>query len=283
MPADTKAVNYQGVPTATDMEETLLPEPDDIFGYREVFMVDNEAPNRDGDSVEYPSLDDDFEGSYVEIEKGDPHPVAKLEYDGMVAGWQDYGFKFQLHDNDIQDSKVNLVMVNQRNQNEERMRYLDGVAGAVLEANYGPEVGTASTGINYDAFVDAETEMVSNGYGNGSLMWVISPSAWGELVKTDAFTSDTETFAQEFRADGVRRESLLGHPAQRVNTGPLAGDDGGAYLVDTSRYGWESPRRNFNVTRDRDDDERCYWYMTDGRIDWVPVDDDACVRILGGV
>lgn len=282
MPGDTKAVNYQGVPTATDVEQTLLPEPDDLFGYRNIFRVDSEAENRDGDSVEYPALDGDFEGELVEIEKGDPHPVSKLTYDGMQAGWQDYGFKFPLHDNDIQDAKINLVMVNQRNENEERMRALDGVAGAVLEANRNStEIGDSSTDFNYDAAVNTETEMIAAGFSPGSFMWVLSPHAWGSIAKSEDFTSATERFADELRGQGIRHGELLNYPALRVNTGPLQGSQG-AYLVDTSRYGWESPRRGFSVDREYDKDESCYWYYTDGRIDWVPTNPESAIKAVGG-
>ena len=276
-------INYDGVPTATDMEATLLPEPEDLFGYRNLFRVDNEAPNRDGDTVEYPALDGDFDGELVEIEKGDPHPESKLSYDGVQAAWTDYGFKFAIHDNDVQDSKVNLVVINQREAAREEMRTLDGIAGSVIEGNRNSvEIGTDSNAINYNAVVDAETELINAGYSPGRFMWALSPRAWGEMAKTAEFTQATEEFAGEFREEGIRHGELLGYPAMRVNTGPLQGTDDDAYLVDTGAYGWESPRREFNVDSERKKDERKTEYYLDGRIDWVPTDKDAAVKIIGG-
>lgn len=277
-------INYDGVPTDTDMEATLLPEPADMFGYRNVFRVDQEAPNRDGDSVEYPSLDKDFEGEMVEIAKGDPHPESKLSYDGLRAAWTDYGFKFSIHDNDVQDSKVNLIVINQREATREEMRRLDGIAGAVLEGNRNSvEIGNDSNAIDYEAFVDAETELIDAGYDTSRFMWMLSPRAWGTMAKTDHFTGDTETFAGELRDDGIRAGNLLGYPAMRVNTGPLAGTTNDAYLVDAGRYGWESPRRGFSVDSEYDRDQREREYYVDGRIDWVPTDPDAALKIIGGV
>lgn len=277
-------INYDGVPTATDMEATLLPEPSEMYGYRNFFRVDTAAPNRDGDSVEYPSLDGDFEGELVEIEKGDPHPEAKLSYDGLRAAWSEYGFKFSIHDNDVQDSKVNLVVINQQEMAREEMRSLDGIAGAVIEGNRNSvEIGTDTNAIDYEALVDAETELINSGYSPSRFMWALSPRAWGTLAKTDHFTGDTETFAGEFRDDGIRGGNLLGYPALRVNSGPLQGADNDAYLVDTGAYGWESPRRGFSVDSEYLRDTRETEYYLDGRIDWVPADQDAAIKIIGGV
>ena len=47
-------VDYTGVPTDEDMMRQLLPEPEDMYGYRQAFMNDSEAPNRQGNAVEYP-------------------------------------------------------------------------------------------------------------------------------------------------------------------------------------------------------------------------------------
>lgn len=264
------------------MEATLLPEPEQMFAFRNLFRVDQEAPNRDGDTVEYPSLEGDFEGELVEIGDDEEHPEAKLTYDGLQAAWTEYGFKFRLRDKDIKDSKINLVAVNQQEAAREEMRRLDGIAGAVIENNRNAtEIGTSGTAFNYSAAVDMETELINAGYESGRMMYVLSPRAWGNLAKTTEFTSDTDTFAEEFRATGVRHGELLGRPAIRTNTGQLGQNE--AYLVDVGTYGWESPRDEFNVDRWRNDDERCFFYGLNGRIDWVPTEPDAAIKALGGV
>lgn len=278
-------INYPGVPTATDMEETLLPEPSEMFGYREAFRVDEQANNRDGDSVEYPAVGDDFEGDFVEIEKGDPHPNATIDYEGARADWDEFGFKFAIHQNDVQDSKVNIQMANQEAATKTQMRSLDAKAGDVLDANVGTEVGTDSNPINYSSLVDAQTELTSKGFDVPDHLFIFSAQAWGSMAKTEEFTSSTETFAEEFRAEGILHGEILGTPVIRVSTGPLAvgaGDSGAAYLVDTSAFGWESPRRPFGFTSWEDEDERQTWYALDGRIDWVSIESAALAKIVGG-
>jgi hypothetical protein len=275
-------INYDGVPTATDMEATLLPDPEQMFAFRNAFRVDEQAPNRDGDSVEYPALDGDFEGELVEIGKDEEHPEAKLTYDGLQAAWTEYGFKFRIRDKDVKDSKINLVAVNQQEATREEMRRLDGIAGTVIENNRNSvEIGTDGNAFNYDAAVDMETELIDAGYDSGRFMWFLSPRAWGSLAKSTDFKSDTEEFANELRSEGIRHGELLGYPALRTNTGQLGQDD--AYLVDTGVYGWESPRDEFDVNRWRDDDERCWFYGLNGRIDWVPTEPDAAIKAVGGV
>lgn len=279
--------NYPGVPTASDMEETLLSEPDALLGYREAFRVDEQANNRDGDSIEYPGVGEDYETDFVEIAKGDPHPNAALDWVGARSDWTNYGFKFAIHDDDIQDSKVNIEMANRKAQVDSKLWNLDAMAGqtlanAVTAAN---TIGTDSDPIDYSAVVDAETKLNQAGYNASSYMFLFSPVAWGEMAKSTEFTSDTEIFARELRGSGIQSGEILGYPIQRVNTGPLASDgdnSGEAYMVARDAFGWESPRRPFGIESWRDEDERQTWYALDGRIDWVSVDEEAIVQIDGG-
>lgn len=286
MPRNT---DYPGAPTANDMVRTLLPEPEDLYGYREAFMVDSEAPNRDGNAVEYPRLeensegDEGFEGELIELADEDPHPLISLEYDGLIAGWTDYGWKYHISYNDIQDATVNLELTNSEQDTKKRMRGLDGKAGAVIEANRNTNttIGDDTTAINYEAAVDALTYMEDEtGYDVDLIL--ASPSAYGEWLKTEEFTGDTEKFAEELRGGGLPDDVLLDLPVKKVRRGPLQGTND-AYFIDTSMYGWESPRREFDVNRKQNDDNRRFEYYVDGRFDWVPTDPDACLKVIGGV
>lgn len=277
-------ISYDGVPTDTDMEATLLPEPEEMFAFRNAFQVDTNAPNRDGDSVEYPRLGDDFEGDLVEIEKDEEHPEAVLSYDGVQAAWTEYGFKFRIRDKDVRDSKVNLVVINQQEMAREEMKRLDAISGAVIENNRNAvEIGDTTIDFNYAAAVDMETELIDAGYNANRFIWILSPTAWGGLVKTagdGGFAAQTETFADELRSSGIRHGELLGHPALRTNTGFMGANE--AYLIDRGIYGWESPRDSFGIDRWRDDDQRCWFYGLNGEIDWVPTEPEAAIKGVGG-
>lgn len=278
-------VDYHDVPTDKDMQATLLPEPEEMFAFRNAFQVDSEAPNREGDTVEYPQLENGFEGDLVEIEPDEEHPEAKLEFDGLQAVWTEYGFKFRIRDKDVRNSKINLVMTNQQEMTREEMRRLDALAGLVIENNRNDvEIGTSGTDFNYEAAIDMETELINAGYNPDRFMFVLSPTAWGGLAKTSGdsgFAAQTERFANELRSEGIRHGELLGHPVLRTNTGFMGEDE--AYLIDTGIYGWESPRKQFDVTQWRDDDQRCWFYGLNGEIDWVPTEPDAALKALGGV
>ena len=275
-------INYDGVPTGADMQATLLPEPDTMYQFRNAFRVDSEASSRQGDSVEYPSLADDFDGELVEVEKGDEYHEAKLQYDGLRAAWTKYGFEFRLYDEDIKDSKVNLVAINQREMTREEVRTLDGIAYSVIDANRNSTtIGTDGTDFNYGAAVEAYTTLVDAGYSAGRFVWFLGPDAWGDIAQMNEFTTDTETFADELRGSGINLGEFMGRPAMLTNTGDLGDDE--AYLIDTGAYGWESPRDPFGVTRRRDDATDSFVYKLSGRTDWVPTDPDAALKIQGGV
>lgn len=279
-----QSFNYERLPTETTVEETLLPEPEEMLGWRNVFMVDNEANNRDSDTVTYPSVDLDYEDDFVEIKTNDPHPVASLSYAGHTASWTEYGFKFVIHQTDVEDSKINLMMINQQEQTKAKMQNLDGIAGATIEANRNDtEIGDSSVDINYSAAADAEAALMETGWELSRFVWVMSPQSWATFAKTEEFTSDTEQFAGELRTDGIQVGELLNHPVIRVNTGPLEGAENTMYLIDQGAYGWESPRRPFNVSQgDFDKDERETPYYINGRIDWVPTNPSAALKVIGG-
>jgi hypothetical protein len=280
-----RKIDYERLPTAHDVEETLLPEPEQMYGWRNLFRVDSQASSRDSDSVEYPALDEDFDGDFVEIHPGDPHPQAELTYDGLVASWTEYGFKFVIEDTDIADSKIGVVMVNQQEQTKAKMQSLDGIAGAHVEANRSDTViGDDATDINYAAMTQAEAALMDAGWELSRFAIAVSPQTWATFAQTEEFTSDTDRFADELRAEGIQLGELLGHPVLRMNTGPFAGGvDNLAYMVDTGAYGWESPRREFSAEQgDRDADERQTPYFINGRIDWVPTNPTACIRVEGG-
>ncbi|MFC6825680.1 hypothetical protein [Halopelagius fulvigenes] len=275
-------VNYSGVPTETDMRNVLLPEPEEMFQFRNAYQVDSEAPNRDGDSVEYPAISEDFDGEMVEVEQGSDYPRADMNYDGVRAAWTDYGFEVVIHDNDIQDSTVNVTLATQMRMSEEEQRRLDGIAYSVLNANRNSTtIGTDGTDFNYNAAVSAYTTLVDAGYNPDRFVWFLSPDAWGDWITTNEFASSTETFADELRGAGPSVTEIMGRPALLTNTGDLGADE--AMLVDTGVYGWESPRSSFDITRYREDSKKQWVYQVSGRIDWVPTEPDAALKVQGGV
>jgi hypothetical protein len=284
MPTD---INYASAPTDEDMMRTLLPEPEEMYGYREAFMNDSEAPNREGNAVEYPSLgensdgEDGFEGELIEIKDEDPHPLIKLEYDGLVAAWTEYGWKYHITFNDIQDQVINLTLVHSQADTKKRMRGLDAKAGAVLDANKNATtIGNDSEAMDYEAIVDAVTYMEDETGYDPDLI-IASPQAYAEWLKSDHFTGDTEQFAGELRGGGTPDDVLLDLPVTKVRRGPLQGTNS-AYVIDTGMYGWESPRRQFSVDRERNNDNRRFEYYVDGRYDWVPTEPGALVEVIGG-
>lgn len=284
MPTD---IDYESVPTDTDMMSTLLPEPRDMYGYREAFMNDSEAPNRTGNAVEYPRLaensdgEDGFEGELIEIKDEDPHPLIGLEYEGLTAAWTEYGWKYHITFNDIQDQVINLTLIHSQADTKKRLRGLDAMSGAVLEANRNDtEIGNDGEAMDYEAAVDALTFMEDETGYDPDLI-IAGPQAYAEWLKSDHFTGDTERFAGELRGGGLPNDVLLDLPVVKVRKGPLSGTND-AYLMDTGMYGWESPRREFSVDRERNNDNRRFEYLINGRYDWVPTEPDACVKVVGG-
>lgn len=274
-------VNYDSVPTATDVRAMLQARTQELYQFRNAFRVDDEAASREGDSVEFPS-GGTFDGEMVEVEKGSDYPRSQLNYEGDTAAYTKYGFEVPLADEDIKDSKINLVLDNQQQMGREEQTRLDRIAYEVIDANRnGTVIGTDGTDFNYEAAVRAYTTLVDAGFSASSTVFFLGPDAWGDYVTSTEFTDGGETFANELRSTGPNVGAIMGRPALLTNTGDLAADE--ALVVDTSRYGWESIRDPFDVERYRENAKDQFIYKLSGRADWVPTQPDAAVKIQGGV
>lgn len=278
-------VDYDGAPSRAYMRERLMPRPEQILGYRQAFIVDNEASSRDGDAIEYPGFDSDTDfdaDEMVEIAKGDSHPEAKMEYDGVRVGWKNYGWSFSVHDDDIQDSKLDLIVNREESETRKRMKALDAIAGQILDANHASgTVGTDGNNFDYAAALELQTRLEVAGWSTDEMAYFVHPRTYQQLALSTEFKQATEQFADELRTDGVQHGEILGHPIVKVNSnGPL--QPGDAYAVDTSVYGYESPRREFDVDDEYDRDTRETTYYIDGRIGWGSTTPEACVKAVGG-
>lgn len=274
-------VTYDDIPTATDVRAMLEERTRELYQFRNAFRIDDEASTRDSESVEFPS-GGTFDGEMVEVDKGSDYPRSKLVYDGARAVYTKYGFEVPLTDEDIKDSKINLVLDNQQQMGREEQKRLDNIAFSVLNNNQNATIiGTDGTDFNYTAVVNAYTTLVDQGFSPSSFIMFLSADAWGDLATSNEFTHSTETVDQELRSRGPALGEVMGMPAMLTNTGNLGADE--AMVVDTSRYGWESERDPFETSRYREDQKDQYVYKLRGRIDWVPTEPDAAIFIQGGV
>lgn len=274
-------VSYDDVPTATDVRAMLEERTNELYQFRNAFRQDPEAATRDAESVEFP-VGGTFDGEMVEVKKGSDYPRAKLQYDGAVAAYTKYGFEVPLTDEDIKDSKINLVLDNQQQMGREEEKRLDNIAFNVLNTEQnGTVIGTDATDFNYTAVVNAYTTLVDQGFSPSSFVLFLGPDAWGDLATSTEFTHATETVDQELRSTGPDLGTVMGMPAMLTNTGSLGADE--AIMVDTSRYGWESERDPFETSRYREEQKDQFVYKIRGRIDWVATEPDAAIFIQGGV
>lgn len=274
-------VTYEDVPTATDVRAMLEERSRELYQFRNAFRVDPDASTREAESVEFPS-GGTFDQEMVEVDKGSDYPRAKLQYDGARAAYTKYGFEVPLTDEDIKDSKINLVLDNQQQMGREEEKRLDNIAFNILDANRNSTlIGTDGNAFNYAAVVSAYTTLVDQGFSPSSFVMFLSPDAWGDLATSSEFTHATDTVDQELRSQGPALGMVMGIPAMLTNTGNLLADE--AIMVDTSRYGWESERDPFETSRYREDQKDQWVYKIRGRIDWVPTNSDAAIKIQGGV
>lgn len=274
-------VTYDDIPTATDVRAMLEERTNELYQFRNAFRVDPEASSREAESVEFPT-GGEFDGEMVEVDKGSDYPRAKLTYDGARAAYTKYGFEVPLTDEDIKDSKINLVLDNQQQMGREEERRLDNIAFNILDANrHSTLIGTNGTDFNYTAVVNAYTTLVDEGFSPSSFLLLLGADAWGDLATSNEFTHATETVDQELRSEGPSLGEVMGMPAMLTNTGNLLEDE--AILVDRSRYGWESERDPFGTSRYREDQKDQWVYKIRGRIDWVPTEPNAAIKIQGGV
>ena len=247
-----------------------------------------DATDNDSNSVEFPVSDGDFDGDVAEVPAGSEYPRSVKDYDTVAAAHTKYGFEVAIPDEDVEDSVVEITMDSEEDMIRAEETRMDDIAYNVLSSNTGVTVsGTNGSNWEYDDFTVAYQQALQNELDLGEIEMYVGAGAVDEILAIDKFTQASDLGDQVIEqgvlpggnmvGDQAFLGTILNIPVYASNTGEYGSHEG--YLVDTSNFGWESTRRDLDVTVYREEDKEQDVFQIDQRVDFVATRPAAAIEI----
>jgi hypothetical protein len=246
-----------------------------------------DATDNDSNSVDFPVSDSDFDGDVAEVPPGSKYPRATKDYDTVSAVHTKYGFEVAIPDEDVEDSVVDITMDHEEDMIRAEETRIDSVAFNILSSNAGNTVGPDNDSWAFTDFTKAKQQAFESELDMGDLEVYVAATAMNELISLSEFTQASELGDQVIEqgilpgGDMVGDQAFLGTiaglPVYASNTGEFSQYEG--YLVDTSNFGWESTRRELDVTTYREESNEQDVFQIDQRVDFVATQSSANIKI----
>lgn len=263
-----------------DVRAILEERTQEMYQFRRAYR-DHDATGINSGSYEFPEASDRLRGEMVEVGEEANYPRSGLNYEGVQAQYQKDGFEVAVSDEAVDDSAFDVIMDVMEEMGVAAESRLDALAFTGLDNNQNDAgaIGTDGDDLNYDSIVAGYTQLVEDEYRPAQFEVYASADGWGDLATDEQFTQATAQGEATIR-DGTL-DSSLGVPIYITNTGDLGDDE--AFMVDTSKFGYESTRWEQEVTNYREESEDQDVYKIRHRKDFVVMDAEANVFIQGGV
>jgi len=273
------AITATDVISDEDVRALLEERTQEMYQFRRAYR-DHDATNLDAGTFNFPQADDNFRGEMVEIAEESDYPRSGLNYSNITANYTKDGFEVAVSDEAVSDSAIDIVMDAMEEMGIAAEKRLDSLAYTGLSNNQnGTTIGTDTNDLNYAAIVGAYTQLVEDEYRPAEFEVYVSADGWGDLATDTQFTQATAQGEATIR-DGTL-DSSLGVPIYITNTGDLGDDE--AFMVDTSKFGYESTRWEQEVTNYREEENDQDVFKIRHRKDFVVMDGPSNVFIQGGV
>lgn len=222
------------------------------------------------------------------VEEGASYPRAGTEYGKTTVVYDKRGFELMITDEAVSDGIVDVEMDGQTQELNAWQGSQDFLAFQILNNNLNATtIGDSNGTLVYQDLVDARTALFGDEYDLSELVGLVGADGMGQLMTMSEFTQASEM------GDFVIENGLLpsgdvgpmflgegaGIPWYATNTGDLAA--GEAFVVDSSRYGYESTRWEREIRQYRNEDIDADVWKIRGRNAFVSTDPSAAIKITG--
>ena len=259
------------------------------YQFRRAFQ-NHDATNINDDQFSFPDrtveLDSD---DVVEVEELADYPRSGTDYGKDTVVYDKRGFEVVLSDEAVSDSKIDVEMDTQAQQMNSWQGSQDHLAYNILNNNQnsaGP-VGNNDGSITYQNIADARSTLWDAEYDIGEMTLFVEGGGWTDISTMDEFTPASElgdyVVQNAVLPDGNLGQAFIGTvagiPTFATNTADLG--DREAFLVDTSRFGYESTRWEQEIIQYREEDKDADVWKIRGRNGFIATDPGANLKITG--
>lgn len=263
--------------TDQDVRAILEERTQEMYQFRQAYR-DHDATGVNSGKFTFPKATDDLRDEVVEVVEDSDYPRTELNYGGVDASYSKDGVELAVSDEAVADSAIDIIADALQEMAVAMQKKNDMEAFTGLTNNVNTTIGTDGTDLDYPTVVEAYTTLVEAEYNPNEFLLLLSPDAWGDLSTDDRFVHATEAGDETVR--GAVMGSIYGMDAVLTNTGDLGDDE--AFIVDTSKFGYESTRWNQEVTTYREDRKDRDVYKIRDRRAYAVMDDNANVFLQGG-
>lgn len=261
-----------------DVRAVLEERTQEQYQFRRAYK-DHDATGINSGSFTFPQATDSLRGAMNEVGEESDYPRTTLNYEGIQADYTKDGFEIVVTDEAVDDSAFDVIMDVTEEMAVGAEKRLDSLAFSGIDSNNNSAtIGTDGNDLNYNAVVNAYTQLFEDEFVPTDFELYLSADAFGDLAKDNNFTHATG------QGDSVVVQGELqmgfGVPVIPTNTGDLVEDE--AYMVDTGRYGYESTRWDREVTNYREESKDADVWKIRHRKDFVVMKDQAAIFIQGG-
>jgi hypothetical protein len=273
------AVTATDVLSDDDVRAVLEERTYSMYQFRRAFR-DHDATGLNSNTFTFPQAVDTLEGDMSDVGEEGNYPRSALQHDGIQAEYTKDGFEVAISDEAVDDTPIDVILDITEEMAVAAEKRLDSLAYTVLASNQNAvSIGNDANPLDYQAVVDAYTQLVDDEFNPADFELYLSPGAWGDLAIDDNFNRATD------QGDALARQGMLGEvfgvPVVMTNTGDLGANDG--LLIDTGRYGYESTRWDREVTNYREETNDRDVFKIRHRKDFVSMKPSACLALVGGV
>lgn len=285
-------ITTSDVITAEPVAEMLEERRQKFRQFRRAFRSDDRT-NVGSNTFTYPtpdsSLDDAYDGDdieAIEVEEGASYPETGLTYDGEQANFSKYGLILTWSDEAVSDGAFDVEADGNQQLIDALEARLDYIAYSILENFNNDTVITSPASLGWEAFMEGRQTLIGDGFVNREEFEVyVDSSATTSVLQDENIKGLDDTTAIRIEQGSVTQADLdagligevAGMPIYETNTARLSSNE--AFVVDTSMYGYESVREDQSVETDRRFETDETLAKVNERLDWVPTDDQAAVKV----
>jgi hypothetical protein len=273
------AVTATDVISEREVRAVLEERTQAMYQFRRAYR-NHDATDLNSNTFTFPQASEELREDMGDVAEDANYPRSALQHEGIDAEYTKDGFEVAISDEAVDDTPIDIILDITEEMSVAAERRLDALAYQRLATNANDvTIGDAANPLNYEAIVDAYTQLADDEFNPSDFELFLSAPSWGSLAKDENFNRATE------QGDALARQGMLGEvfgvPTIMSNTGDLGASEG--IMVDVGRYGYESTRWDREIESYREESNDRDVFKIRHRKDFVPMRADGAIFVAGGV
>jgi HK97 family phage major capsid protein len=266
------ALTTKDIITQDFVRETVEQVVQEDLIYRDVFR-ELDATGIESNAFTF-QIEDDNMGRPETIPEGAEFPRNQSTVREVTVNFEKYGDEVAVTMEAMNDGMLDLKAREVEDLAREMAEHLNDKAFNELDANVDTTVGDTNDTLTFSDIRDGMVAVRQNNYNPDTL--VVDLDGYGDLLTDSNFNRATEMGDEVVRSGQIGR--IAGMDVLVDNTHEIA-DGNGAYVIDSSKYGYELTRTPITTNEYEDPERQADVMQIYTRKAWKAIFSEAAVRI----